>query len=292
MSELRPAPFRWDIARREQLGGLVEGELAPVYDGFEVDLAQCAARVIAESAGSDIVFVGRSPEHLFDYLSGIFATVPDAIRLQLLHYSNRWVPPDRLVADDARAVRHLFAYFEAEAFDPASIATRPRPVTLCDLVSEGGTFENLIKLMHRFAGLQGADWNAVQRRLGIVGVTTRGKNSPNAFRWQQHQDWLDLVPDVSIRNVSAPAEFCWFCAGDNPKVTRSFDATKWASEAARFPLRGKDHLKALRLAVRLYDLGNSRNGRDAFVSLLTAMPDMRKPQLRSLVQELRMTGSG
>jgi hypothetical protein len=133
---------------------------------------------------------------------------------------------------------------------------------------------------------------SLQRRLGIVGVTMRGKNSPNAFRWQQHQDWLDLVPDVSIRNVSARAEFCWFCAGDNPKVTRSFDATKWASEAARFPLRGKDHLKALRLAVRLYDLGKSRNGRDAFVSLLTALPDMRKPQLRSLVQELRMAGSG
>jgi hypothetical protein len=269
------------------LGRLLDGETAPTYDGFIDDLRGCAARIVSLCGDSDIVFVGRSPEHLFDYLSGLFADMADAPGIQLLHYSNRWVPPDKLIGENPGAVDHLFRYFQAVQVDPASIATRPRAVTLCDVVSRGGTFENLVKLLYRFAERQSADWNVVQRRLRIVGLTWRGKNSPNAFRWQQHQDWLELIPKTPIRNVSVAGEFCGFCAGPFPKVTESFDVNRWASEAARFPTRDSEHLNALRLAVRLYDLGNSPQERERFARLLAGQPEVREPEVRSLILALR-----
>jgi hypothetical protein len=63
-------PFRWDLSRREQLGRLVEGEAGPSYEGFLDDLRRASVRVTALGGDHRFVFAGRSPESLFDYLSG------------------------------------------------------------------------------------------------------------------------------------------------------------------------------------------------------------------------------
>ena len=68
MSEL---PFRWDLTRRNQLGSLLEGEAAATYKSFPTHLLACCARVVAFSGDSDLIFVGRSPESIFDHLSGL-----------------------------------------------------------------------------------------------------------------------------------------------------------------------------------------------------------------------------
>jgi hypothetical protein len=50
-------PFRWNLARREQLGRLVEG--APAELGSIVrDLRDCCARVMAQAGDSRLMFVG------------------------------------------------------------------------------------------------------------------------------------------------------------------------------------------------------------------------------------------
>src|SRR5215470_4608289 len=79
-------PFRWDLSRREQLPQVPLSSMAvfrhwpqvKYSPEFEQELRICAARVIAAAGDTDWVFVGRSPEHLFDYLSGIFEGMPDA----------------------------------------------------------------------------------------------------------------------------------------------------------------------------------------------------------------------
>lgn len=65
-----PNVFRWNIARREQLGRLVTGEPVDGLPAILEEVRRCAARVIAMSADSRLSFVGRSPEALFDYLTG------------------------------------------------------------------------------------------------------------------------------------------------------------------------------------------------------------------------------
>ena len=80
-------PFRWNVARREQLGRLVDGPPASVYDAFMEDLREASARVVAMAGGSRLAFVGRSPESLFDYLSGVVAETSWEPRLLLANVS-------------------------------------------------------------------------------------------------------------------------------------------------------------------------------------------------------------
>src|SRR4051812_11016458 len=82
-------PFRWDVTKRSQLGSLVHVEQPETYEGLEEDLLVCCARVVAFAGDSDITFVGRSPESLFDLLSGMFFETSWATRLSLLNISFR-----------------------------------------------------------------------------------------------------------------------------------------------------------------------------------------------------------
>src|SRR5688572_2522645 len=83
-------PFRWDLTRRNQLGKLIEGEKAQTYDAFSDQLLHCCARVLALGGDSDLVFVGRSPESIFDHLSGLLLDTSWFDRLELLHFSMRF----------------------------------------------------------------------------------------------------------------------------------------------------------------------------------------------------------
>ena len=69
---MEPAPFRWNLARRAELGRLVEGVRAASYPEMLDDLAECAARVVAicDRDASRFREMTRTP--------GIFARAPDA----------------------------------------------------------------------------------------------------------------------------------------------------------------------------------------------------------------------
>jgi hypothetical protein len=82
-------PFRWNIAYREQLGRLISDDPTPVDPGLIDTLQACAARVLALARNSDVLFIGRSPENLFDYLSGILAPTSWADRCSLVNLSLR-----------------------------------------------------------------------------------------------------------------------------------------------------------------------------------------------------------
>jgi hypothetical protein len=60
-----PNPFRWTIAKREQLGTLAEALTSPAPQ-FLAELRATAARVLAFADGADLAFVGRTPENFYD----------------------------------------------------------------------------------------------------------------------------------------------------------------------------------------------------------------------------------
>ncbi|MEL6948448.1 MAG: hypothetical protein AAFO73_12610, partial [Pseudomonadota bacterium] len=162
-------PFRWDLSRREQLGRLVDDGMLPVPRGFHGALRETCAKIVAFSNDSDLVFVGRSPEHMFDYLSGAFEGVSIAPNVSLLQFSKalpswRWRSgQDGTVFEDAEK-RALLDYMQALNIDPLSLMAAPRSLRFVDFVSEGGTFLRLLELYRGFASDQGADWNVVSRR--------------------------------------------------------------------------------------------------------------------------------
>ena len=276
-------PFRWDLARREQLGRLVEGDKAPAYRGFRGDLRLLAAQIVARAGDSDLVFVGRSLESVFDYLSGMFEACEAPPNLTLLQVSIR----DHGSRQAGHARQALFDYFQSERLDPASIASFGKQVTLIDVVASGDTFGNLVDLLRLWSMEQGADWNVVERRLGFLGVTWRTKNSPNTWRWWQQRSWVDELAKPDITNVSVPGRLWDFLGNRQAKVTRSHHAARWADPDIRLPARFGDHLPALRFALDLYDRARTRDERERFVAELTAQPQMREAWLRSLLLRLR-----
>ena len=280
-------PFRWTIARREQLGSLANDLPQPPDAAFLTELRETAARVLALTADADIAFIGRTPENFYDYLSGAFERLDDSPKLHIVQFSLRWSGPDDKTTLSADNLAALAAYFEDEGVDPASIAKGARPLALVDMVQYGGTMRNVVRVLNLIARMKGVDWNAVQRRLRIVGLRDRTKNSPNTWRWQQHQDWLDLIPDTQIKNVSASPDFIAYITGYQPKVTHSFHAGRWQDDEGGAPKPTREQREAIAHAAYLYDLGRSRKERRALAAGIARTPQMREPATRALVLALR-----
>lgn len=282
-------PFRWNIAKREQLGTLLaDTPQRNVHcNGFLDDVRNTSARLISMADDADFAFIGRTPENFFDYLSGAFADISDAPALHLVQFSLRWAGEDGVEAMEPEKLAGFFDYLDEEGLTPSAIASGPRPLALIDFVSEGGTMENMIRLLKLHAKRDGADWNAVQRRLKIIGLRVRTHNSPNTWRWQQHQDWLHLIPDAIIKNVSAPGHLLYFIANTQPKVTRAHHPGRWiANEDNHEPITPAQ-LKGLAVAVGLYDAGRTRGERQQLARTITKAPEMRQPATRRIVTLLK-----
>jgi hypothetical protein len=276
-------PFRWSIAKREQLGGLVGTPAPPDLLAF---VRETSARVLGAADDSDLAFIGRTPENFYDYLAGAFHEVEGAPLLHLLRFSLRWMGKAGPASLPPKAVAGLFDYFTEEGVDAASIARAQRPLALVDFVAHGGTMESLVRLLHLQAKRTRTDWNAVQRRLRIVGLRAQTHNSPNTWRWQQHQDWLQLIPDATIKNVSGNWGWVMHLANTQAKVTQSHPPHRWSGEASEMP-PSDDQRAALALAVSLYDAGRSREERRALAGAIARGRDMRQPATRALALKLK-----
>lgn len=284
-----PGPFRWNFEKREQLGGWIDNvpDFHPPHPDDLDALRGATARILAMSEAANLAFIGRSPENFYDYLSGCFDGLDDVPQLNLVPFSMRWIGEGDAAAIPAHKFEGLREAIAGQGLAPAAIATGKRPVALVDMIAYGGTMEALVKVMHRMAIEDGTDWNAVQRRLKIIGLRPRTKNSPNTWRWQQHQKWLDLIPDATIKNVSAPPGFIFLIANGEEKVTPSFHYGRWDDQGSDMHRPDASQRRAMALAAWLYDLGRSRDERHLLSGLIAARPEMRQAETRSLVARLR-----
>lgn len=280
-------PFRWNLSRRNQLGRLIKGEKALTYPGFSFQLLQCCSRVLATSGDSDLIFVGRSPESIFDHLSGLLFDTSWFNRLELLHFSMRFQQESEIQERVPAAVTAMRSYLRQLELHPEAIATRSRPVAFIDLVSTGDTFGRLIMFLRNWAEDIHYDWNAVRRRIRLVGITERKKTSPKTWRWQQHAPWLQLIASRSVKNVSIPYVL-WTYLGDyQEKLAHSYIPERWGDPSFAAPSYSKRQLKALRLAFEIFESGRTKERRKDFVSLLVKQPAMKFGWFRMLVQEIR-----
>jgi hypothetical protein len=138
-------PFRWDVTRRSQLGSLVETELPETYPEFEEDLLACSARMLGLAGDSDLVFIGRSPQPVFDLLSGLLAETSWNDRLQLLNVGLR-----RVEAPNAEQLRAIYPYFAEVGLEPHALARRRRATALVDVVDTGETLGILLTFLNKW----------------------------------------------------------------------------------------------------------------------------------------------
>ncbi|HEX8907160.1 MAG TPA: hypothetical protein VF771_20075 [Longimicrobiaceae bacterium] len=223
-------PFRWNLARRQQLGSLLDGPAAESFPGFTDELRECCVRVLALSRDSDLVFVGRSPESIFDYLSGVLADTSHAERCILLVLSMRYASAADVERTNPEGLASLREQLEHLGLGPAQIAAGQRPRTFVDLVLHGQTFGHVATLLSHWAAAEGVDEKAVHRRIGFIGITERTKNSPNTWRWYQQAEWAKEFPRSALRSVSIGGWLWGYLGGAQEKVSRWYPPEAWGAE--------------------------------------------------------------
>jgi len=278
-------PFRWDLVRPDQLGSLLDGVDEPDL-WFLDDLVECAARVVARCGDSELYFVGRSVDSLFDLLSGALGDTSWSVRLHQLPLSLYGRAGDDLGAPETQQLR---VNLSAAGLTPAGLM-RGRPTAFVDLVHAGSTFTNLYDVLRDWITDERAQWDVIRRQLRFVGITIRGHTSPNTWRWQQHADWVSELPASAIRNVSLRYPV-WSYFGDHQaKTAPSFRHHLWADPQVAAPRRTEAARSALAEAVRLVERGRGEEVRRRLADLIGAEPSAGERWLRDLCTELRTAG--
>ena len=259
------------------------------YEWFVTELRRCAARVIAFCDNSDLFFVGRSPDCIFDYLSGLLFDSSWANRLNLLHFSTgaldwqeafEYYPSGVADADMRQYLTHL-------GLDPTGLARRERSVAIVDIVATGETFGKLVSFFKDWCVAEGSDWPAVRRKIRIVGLKQRTKTSPNTHRWQQHAEWISLLEARAVKNVSIPMVLFHFLGGGQPKMSKSYHPVWWGDPRVLVPDYDEKTLMALRLALSLFDDGMQKSDRAKFAKELSNQPAMQYSWFRDLLPEVK-----
>jgi hypothetical protein len=284
-------PFRWQLAGRPRLGSLLKGQREWAAPEFFEELRECSVRVVACAADGDLVFVGRSPESIFDYLTGILSGTSWSERAVLLNVSIRHDSAEQLARTQPHALAAIHHQLAALGLSPGQVAASARPKVFVDLVYGGSTFGHLLGLLEHWAAEAGVDPAAVRRRIRFVGITERGKNSPNTWRWYQQTEWCRRVPRSALRSVSIPYWLWTYLGNDQKKVARWHPPARWDAEDASLPPRDEESLQALRLAYRIHERGRDPAERSRFAASLAAQPQLRDPSVRRLVLELRGTSA-
>ncbi|MEL6109578.1 MAG: hypothetical protein AAFU85_26510 [Planctomycetota bacterium] len=283
-------PFRWNLAKREQLGRLrrVDRNKSSVaYPQFDHDLRQCAARVLAFAGDSDLVFVGRSPESIFDYLSGILLETTWQDRLRLANISIRCCTSARIADSYPRAIAAAQKHFGEIQLLPRDLVTSPRPIALIDLVASGSTFQQIARLLFAWAHEDGIDLRAMTEKLRFVGITWRTKTSPMTYRWHQHVDWLSEFGSRSVKNVSVPGRFWDYVGNRQEKVSWSNPPARWSDPNIMRPPRQHSHQVALEFATKVFDNAVTSEERCSFADVLRKQPQMKESWFRDVVRMIR-----
>ena len=280
-------PFRWDLTNRNHLGSLIDGEQAVSYPSFSDHLLSCCARVLAFGGDADLIFVGRSPESIFDHLSGLLFDTSWFDRLELLHFSMRFREEEAIRQEHPEAINAMRAYLRHLGLHPEGIATRVRPAAFIDLVLTGDTFGRLVTFLRNWTNSNEYDWNAVKRRMRLIGITEKTKTSPKTWRWQQKASWVSVLQSRSIKNVSIPHALWHYLGNYQYKVSQSYTPSRWGDSELSSPTYSEEQLKALRLAYNLFEFGRTKERRQQFISLLVNEPAMKHQWFRNLVQEIR-----
>jgi hypothetical protein len=304
-------PFRWDMTQRHQLGALIHtsdvdfdawlnhsfsglGRLRVVVDhaarplDWLIDeLTHAATHIFSRCDNADLYFVGRSPESLFDLISGIVHQTSWERRIQLLHFSLRTPMLFRNMWADSMLRQSLQSYFTHLHLTPHHLRQRTTPIAFVDVVATGTTMGSLIQFLAAWCRETAVEWHHVRQKLRILGLTVRTKTSPNTWRWQQHADWVSLLPKRAIKNTSIPAALFEYIGAVQTKTTPSFHPGRWRDPQMSVPRHDPATSMALRLAVTLYDCGRSPTHRARVARRMSSLPTMRERWFRDLRTEVQ-----
>lgn len=256
-------PHRWDMVQPDQLGTLPHVGEEVVFP-YPRELAEAAGKVIARGGGGEMFFVGRSPDSMFDLLSGALEGTDAARRLHRLAYSRCVTPGER------HAAREVLG---RQGLTPRMLARSHRPVALIDLVNDGGTFESLYLVVREWTQAEREPWSVIRRKFRFVGLTERVNASP------QQMEWPAELPAGNVRNVAIDPAL-WGYLGE------SLHPERWSADEPDGPRHDARTRKAPAEATDLVTLGRGREIRSLLAQTMTTEPAYAESWLRTLARQL------
>lgn len=279
-------PFRWKIEAPDELGSLIKTDFE-LSDRLLSDVRYCAARILAFSQNSRLVFVGRSLDSVHDYLTAILDNTTWHNRLLRLNISLYGHSLEHIQQNHPKSFVSLKKYFEELDIDPIAVKSGKVPTSFVDVVYEGGTYQQIFKLLNDWSDELQSDSTAMNKKIRFIGITRRRKTSPNTWRWQQQTEWTKYLKSSNIKNVSMEYEFWDYVANYQPKITKSFTPKMWKTEASESRIYSEETIKAINEEYCLYNAGKSRIEKQLFVKELLNKQSMKLAWLRNLALEIK-----
>lgn len=292
-------PFRWDITQPAQLGRLPLvkiGEPSPfelVVPDFDERLQSLCVKILAFCDDGDLYFVGRSPENIYDYLQGILFDTLWRKRLHLFHFSMYYDREQEIVKKYPDAISQFRVYMAQMGLAPWQLAKRKRPVALVDLVSSGGTMGKLVNLILNWGKESGYEARQLAAKIRIVSIVraayphnVKRQRYYSCYKWQKEVGWTAFFDKHAIKSIKIEKNFWDYMADSGPRLTRSFYPARWNDDRVSRPDRTEARLKALKIALRLFNLSLTPAERRKFAGQMSRERAMRYRWFRKLLNQL------
>jgi len=302
-------PFRWNIKKIEELGLLLKNDFDPCSTTFienflnEIekiriliddknqpvifeDFLKCCSRVLSFSGNRDIIFIGRSPENIFDFYSGIFENTSWAQRIKLLNISiyGLFDCKDNIIFE--KKFTALKNHFKELKLAPTDIVKHPKGIAFCDLVWEGTTFGKIFEFLISWASEEKIPCMDLKRKIFFLGITPRKKTSPNTNRWQQESTWTRYYNVLKqIKNISIPKPLWFYLGNMQDKTIPCNYFWRWNKEVIHLPQRKEENFQSLKFAYWIYKFGTEN--KKQFSKLLVKENAIKYIWYRKLINELK-----
>jgi hypothetical protein len=276
-------PFRWNMASARLRRRLGRGPVPTLPEYQQDRLLRCGVSVLRAGGDSDLVFVGRSLESMYDLLCGALARTSWYDRVQLLQFSLRHHSPEELQQRCPRRAASLRGYFGACRLTPGQILERPRPVVFVDLVDSGATFDRLTRLLRLWSDSPAA-WQGVRERLAWVAVLSE-KPPDNGTHWHRCRlGWTEEFKAEQVQRVFLNTRLWCYLADGQLKTTESYTPRRWGDPSVGRAPGNRGLLEAARGAHALYRQGEKARLR---LAALLDQPPQPIPSIAGLARELR-----
>ncbi len=290
-------PFRWDIKKREQLGSLLDGPLEHedrYYGGIKhyLDvLPKSCARILSMSDNSDLIFIGRSLEKAFDYLSGILSDTSWETGCVLLNVSLT-DSYNEVKGKYPGAIEGFSEQLNSLGLNPGNLQYRERGIAFVDVIMSGDTFGNLHDFLMKLSDIEHIDINSIKRKVRFIAGTMEKYTSPNTHRWYQdkkNMPWICEYKPRQLRSFTIE-EGLWdhlIWPDYEQRVSQCNPPWRWTDASIEYAHHDKKCLESLRLCYHLYIAGTSPEQKRLFLRLLQKEKSVRYPWFRGLISELK-----
>lgn len=256
-----------------------------VYPEFEEELIQTIAQILSNIRNGEMFFIGRSPEHIYDFLSGALEHIPVYHnKLHLVNISIRRAY-DNTGYDGLEEKQKIAIcqYLSKSGLHPKNIIQRKQRTCLIDFVHSGWTFDNLTNFLEKWCIEEKLSVKDMKMKIEFIIIEDETKEGKFIYnKYVNEHGW----GRNSLHRIYVKKRFWKACGDDLPKVTNSYTTNIWGEELEVD--HSLDRLIGIQFAKKMYELGKSLKGRKMLAKEMSKIGyAMRYTWYRSLVGAIR-----